>query len=70
VVRDILGSSIFNARYAYLRSIAEYKAFPCNCCRDADISGTIDGGDCIIDVNGEKSITNLAISVNFFLGTR
>ena len=34
------------------------------------MSGTMEGGDCIMLVRGEKSITSLAISVNFFLGTK
>ena len=50
--------------------MTENRALPCNCCNDADISGTMEGGDCIILVRGEKSITSLAMSVNFLRGTK
>ena len=67
VVKSRLCSSILRDKYAYLRSIDLYSTFPCKFCNEAAISGTTDGGDCIIVVSGEKSITNLPNLTYFYV---
>ena len=70
VVNGFDCSSILRAKYAYLRSMDENKALPCRFCNEAEISGTTDGGDCIIEVRGLKSIIRRSNSFALRLGMR
>ena len=70
VVNGFDCSSILRAKYAYLRSMDENNALPCKFCNEAEISGTTDGGDCIIEVRGLKSIIRRSNSFALRLGMR